>query len=533
MNDAPHAQTATTLGLGHYGRVLVRHWRLIAAGVAVGALAAGAFLLVTPSQYTATTQVNLSVITTDPFNPQRAASGLLDDATESAIARSYVVAERATALLDDRTEAAALHDAVEVTISEGGTVAHVSATAGSRDGAVDHADAVASAYLAYRSEQAEQRLDVMVSGLGTRIDDLNAQLADANAVLAGSPGGTQEVQATSDREQILVELEGLLSQRNALQSVDTTGGSVLTGASDSAVGVEPSRRLAVATGLAAGLVLGVVAAFARHPFDRRLRSAAEAERILGRRTLTRLRSSRPRAPFVGDDAEALRVARERLLAELPGSDTTLLVVDDSDTDGEHGSEAAAGLAVATAQAGSTVQLVLPHPPARRIVPLRPGTDANPDEERAPRGSFAAAGLTVHACRPDADALTRDVEVREAIESAPPGTRTILALPSSCGEAELLAGIRLADAVVVVLREDASTTTTAGWLLAETLSAATPLLGAVMVPRRARRRLRERLPAGRRDAPASAPETEGRRPTAHSTPGGADGATRETALVDVV
>ena len=528
MNDAPHAQATTTLGLGHYGRVLVRQERLIAAALVAGLLAAGGFLLVTPSQYTATTQVNLSVITTDPFNPQRAASGLLDDATESAIARSYVVAKRAAALLDDGSAAAALHDTVEVTISEGGTVAHVSATAGSREDAVSRADAVASAYLAYRSEQAEQRLDIMVSGLGTRIDDLNAQLADANAVLAVSPGGAQEVQATSDREQVLVELEGLLSQRNALQSVDTTGGSVLTGAADSTVGIEPSRRLAVMTGAAAGLLLGVVAAFARDPFDLRLRSSAEAERLLGRRVLARLRSAAPRAPFDGDDAEALRVARERVLAELPDGSRALLVVDDSavSEDADPRPEVATALAIALARAGTAVQLVTSHSSAQRLVPLRAGTISSDESDRL--AAFGAPRLTVRAIPADAEPEQRTADIREAVQAAPKRALTILALSTPRGKAELLAAIRIADAAVLVLREGESTAT-ARWLRAESESAQTTLVGSVVVPP-ARRRIAGGLRSRRRrDAPA----LDARPLPDADAPAEAEAQTGNRVLVDVV
>ncbi|GLJ63021.1 hypothetical protein GCM10017576_31520 [Microbacterium barkeri] len=488
MSDTAHT---TTLGLDHYARVLRRQWRLVVAAIAIGAIAAIAYLLVAPQRITATTDVNLSVITTDPFNPQRAASGLLDDATEAAIARSYVVAERAAALLGDADATREIHDTVDVTISEGGTIAHVSATAATRALAIERADSVAAAYLAYRSEQAESRLDVMVSGLSTRIDELDAQLAEANAAIADAGSGA--AQATSDREQILLELEGLLSQRNALQSVDTSGGSVLTGAADNPIDSAPPRYTTAATGIGIGAIVGILLAFLREPFDGRLRSGAEITRALGARVLATLRTPHPRTPLEAPDAEAMRIARERMLADLPAGARAVAVLDDTSSEGA----VATGLAMATAQSGFAVRLVLPHPSERRLAVLR-------SAGAAPRA--AVPGLSVRFGRADLHGEARTAEARVAVESAPEGTLVMLAVPVSAGTADLLAALRLADAVVVVLQEGASRRTTAAALRDESATAGVPLIGAVVVPRE-RRRSRRR--AGRREVAPAADETPAR------------------------
>ena len=96
---------AATLGFDHYMFVLRRQWRVVVAGAVLGAIAAVGYLVLAPQTVTATTTINLNVITTEPFSAQRAASGLLDDATETAIARSHVVASRASDLLDGLDDA--------------------------------------------------------------------------------------------------------------------------------------------------------------------------------------------------------------------------------------------------------------------------------------------------------------------------------------------------------------------------------------------------------------------------------------------
>ncbi|MGF9660205.1 hypothetical protein AAIH18_22500, partial [Pantoea agglomerans] len=83
MDDNDQAGAAT-LGFDHYVFVLKRQWRILVVATVLGAIASAGYLLLAPQTVTATTTLNLNVITTEPFSAQRAASGLLDDATETA-----------------------------------------------------------------------------------------------------------------------------------------------------------------------------------------------------------------------------------------------------------------------------------------------------------------------------------------------------------------------------------------------------------------------------------------------------------------
>lgn len=424
----------TTIGLDHYLRVLMRQWRIVVAMTFIGVVASGAFLLITTDRITATTQVNLSVITTEPFSPQRAASGLLDDATEAAIASSYVVAHRTASALDDGTVASELHDAIEVTISEDGTIARVQATASTRSVAVEHANAVASAYLGYRSDEAEQRRDTIVENLTERVDTLNAQLAEVNESLASTDSVPREAQAASDREQILAELTQILSERTSLRSLVTTGGSVLTDAAQNSVAVAPSRKIAVATGIGGGIVLGVLFAFVRDPRGRRLRSAAEIAHETGSRVLARMHDPLGHPPLSGRDAASLAVVRERVLANLPTANR-ILVIDDADDR----SGTAAELVAAIAETGQRARLA------------------------DPRG--------------------RDVAYRDDAS-----TIVVIACATSDGTAALLAAIRQADAALLVAREGTTTNLTTREVVGEVHQAGVGFLGTIVYPRirRARR-----------------------------------------------
>ncbi|WP_336652851.1 MULTISPECIES: hypothetical protein [unclassified Leucobacter] len=316
-----------TLGISRYLAVLRRQRWVAITGVVVGVAAAGIYLLVAPHTVTATTAVNLNVITTEPFNQQRPASGLLDAATEADIASSHAVAEGAAKLLGGAFSASQVRALSRVSSSGGASVVRVSFTAPTEKEAVRGADAIAQAYLEFRSDQAQQRIDTMLTSMNSRVEKLNDALLEANRELVSAqPGSTDYAQAVSQQQQIQVELDSLLSQRNALSTVDTTGGIVLTSARDSELEQSPSARTTLATGLAGGLVLGIIAAFVRNPFDRRLRSASDIVDALGAPALADLD---PRHGEVSDDAaqEQMRIVFERLRSDAAATPGPVLVFD--------------------------------------------------------------------------------------------------------------------------------------------------------------------------------------------------------------
>lgn len=310
-----------TLGIDQYVWVFRRQWVVIVLITLLGIISAGAYLFVTPRSVVATTTLNLSVIMTEPFSSQRPASGLLDGPTEADIARSHVVAMRAAILLGSGATPTEIRSASEISSGASATVLKVMFTAPSQKAAVEGANAVASAYLAFRSDQADARVATIVSALTEQIDSLNEQLNEANTVIASTPPqSSQHVQALTQQQQVLTELDGLLTERNALRSVDTTGGIVLSDAENNPVYVLPSRLSTLLLGAAAGLVLGVAVAFMRNPFDHRVRGAKEMSRLLRAPVLTE-------SPVRGHGSRnRLRLAQERILTDMsPGG--TLLVID--------------------------------------------------------------------------------------------------------------------------------------------------------------------------------------------------------------
>lgn len=470
---------AATLGFEHYVFVLKRQWRLLIAATMLGAVAAGGYLVLAPHTVTATTTINLNVITTEPFSAQRAASGLLDDATETAIARSHVVASRASDLLDGAVSASEIRTASTVATSSGAAVVTVDYEASTAAEAVRGADAVASAYLSFRSDQAQERITVMVDSLNERIDALNTTLGDVNQQLVSAdPSSAAYAQATTQRQQIITELDGLLTQRNGLQSVDTTGGIVLSAAEDNELAYAPGRTVTLLTGLAGGLVVGIIAAFLWNPFDRRLRNAAEMSRALGAPVFATLDAKREDVPAKGDSADSLRVTRERLLVDIYLG-TTVLVVDATHSD--ETSPTAVNLAVVTAQVGHDVQLIVPGGTDDFRDHLKTALELG-ETEGGQSVSASIPTLRVFSATDAGDERQGDLLLTEqthaAIADAGDESLTFLVLSSTAHPASILAGLRVSRSVVIVTREHDTTTTEVRWLKEEAEAIDTPVLGAV-------------------------------------------------------
>lgn len=325
-----HTQQVS-LGLDHYARVVLRQWRLIALVTVLGFVASAVYLVAAPRTFTAKTTLNLNIITTEPFKPQRAASGLLDRTTEVNIARSQIVAERAATLIGDGDTAREIRDASEVRTSADATVVDVIFSAPSADQAIDGADAVAKAYLDFRSEQAQVRVDSMLKSYNDQMEDLNAELKRTNQTLsAATPGSSTEVQARAEQQQLLTQINDLLAARNEVNTVDTTGGIVLTPAGKNTPYALPSRTTTVVTGGAVGLVLGVILAYVRNPFDRRVRTPKEAASLVGAPLLGQV--NQPKGmPELTEEA-ALRLTAERIGSTLQ-PETRLVIVDTTVTEG--------------------------------------------------------------------------------------------------------------------------------------------------------------------------------------------------------
>ncbi|MCC2314580.1 hypothetical protein [Cellulomonas xiejunii] len=268
----PDHHDGASVAAGHYTRVLRRRALWVVSGALVGLLVAAGYLALAPRTATALSVLNIEVVTTQPFGLDRAASGLLDAGTEQQLASSYLVAKRASEMLDGRLHPRDVRAASEVQVAADGTVMRIAFTDADARLAAQGADAIADAYLEYRAEQAQGRVDAAAASIDERLTSLHAALAEALAALASAPAGSAEAaNAEADRQVTRAEIDSLVQERTGLRAVGPDVGQIISPAVDGTVEYAPSRTIALAAGLLAGLLLGVVLAFTRDGQDRRVR----------------------------------------------------------------------------------------------------------------------------------------------------------------------------------------------------------------------------------------------------------------------
>lgn len=484
MHDRQH--TETTLGIGQYVRVVLRHWVIIGLAAVGGLLVAAGYLLVAPTKATATTEVYPYVISTDPFNPQRKETQILDPTREEQVAGSLVVARGAAKTLPGRN-ASEVRRSTAVAVPSDGAVVEVSYTGSTKADAIKGANAVAAAYISYRHSSADTQIRVMSERLSPRIKSLGAQLTKATKTISSTKStSTEHSRAVGDRDRIQTELGGLYKKRNDLLGVDTRGGEVLVPAQDGLITQTPSPSRALPTGLLSGAVLGLIGTFVRHRFDRRLRSTIDVEDAMGCRASATVPTTNLSIPTTGRVADSLRVARERLTDTVGSEGAVLLVVD---TTGDTGARAAVGLALAVAETGRPTRLVLTTDPGTELRTVIEGTDH----------ALGETYPSLEVVAPDGPRRQLDARMRAGLQQVPAGTLVIAAASSRDSEVTLLELLRYADAAAPVVRVRSGRRSGHRDMIEEIRQQAesmnTPMAGAIVLTPRHRRPAR-RTPKGR-------------------------------------
>jgi hypothetical protein len=250
-----------------------RRWGWVALGTAAGVLAGIAYLG-TGQQVTATTDVDVSSVVA----LARAAGGTeaFDAGTDIELASSYPVAATAAASLGEGVGAADLRKNATITAVDGTPIVHVEYTGTSASEARARADAIARAYLRYRTEA--------VSAL------LSAQ---------------QAVAGSTDEDDIALPAS-----------------RILTSAADNPVTTPTTPLAVVASGGVVGGAAGIAAALALAYAGRRRHSRSDIVRRVGP-VLVDLTAA-------ADDEtidDGMRVARERLLLQSAAPLVTIAVLD--------------------------------------------------------------------------------------------------------------------------------------------------------------------------------------------------------------
>jgi uncharacterized protein involved in exopolysaccharide biosynthesis len=463
-----------TVAVGDYVAVIRRRWRVVAAGVVVGLGAAAAYLFVTSAAVTATSVVNIAPIVADPYSASRSSASLVDILTEAQAAQSEAVAALAVDALDSDDDPADLRGRLSASAIDATTIVRISVSAPTAQKARAEADAIARAFLDYRSAQATGRIGALLSEDEDRLENLKAQLQDANQRLAAAPSGSTDLaQAQTDQQVLTAQIAAVIERANSFQGVDTSGGQIITPASVNKLSYAPNRTAAIAGGLLAGAVLGAMGAFIRHARDRRVHGqldivAAGVGPQFGRLTDSGTARS-------AHDSGQLALAREHLLSTgvLRAGHGVLAFVEDQAARPAY--DVAADLALAFVTGGITVHVVC----VPTSDPYQPALSSRLALDRTePGGLFASAEPRLTAWWPQSrDTWTGETSLHLGLQREK--SLVILVCPASATESDRMAVCRLANGVVVYAVEQVSQRANLEAIATIAATVGTPVLGSII------------------------------------------------------
>jgi capsular polysaccharide biosynthesis protein/Mrp family chromosome partitioning ATPase len=360
-------QEADSFEFAGYLAVLRRRWPVVLVLACVGILAAGAYIVESPKAYTATTTVNVTPTGVTQTQGGAVAGGRTNSAvnldTETQIVRSSSVAAIAGRALHSALTPAALAAKVSVAVPANSSVLQISCQARTAQQASACANAFGAAYLQNRNATAAATTNSQLKTLQNELTSLEKSTTRLTLQIASLPANSpQRATAESQLQAGSGQLKALANQVASLsgQAAASSGGSIITKATPPATPSSPKKKIILPSGLLAGLLIGLIIAFA---WDRRDTTIKDARNLgqFGVPTLLAVSGKdldrEPLAsPRSAAGLEFTEVARS-MTAGLGQDDQLLMVMGASP--GPGATVTATNLAVALARTHSPVILVCP------------------------------------------------------------------------------------------------------------------------------------------------------------------------------
>ena len=508
------SQEADSFEFAGYLAVLRRRWWIILVLACVGILAAGAYIAVSPKGYTATSTVNVTPIGVSQNQSGGAVAGgrtssAVNLDTEVQIVQSSSVAAIAAHDLRSSLTPAALVKNISVVVPANSSVLQISCTARSAQQSAACANAFAAAYLANRSATAASTNSAELNTIKSQLNALEKRTAQLTIQSRSLPvNSPQRASAQAQLQTAASQLRALANQSAALSAsgAAASGGSIITKATPPTKPSSPKKSVILPSGLLAGLLIGLLIAFAWDKRDTRVRNARSLGQVgaptllaLSAKNLDREPLAAPRSSAGQDFGELARSTTAAL-----GQDHQLVLVAGASA-GAASSVVAANLAVAMARTHSAVILVCPS--GQGTTALLGVPESRRLDARA-AGELAAGQLSVEevALQPAGFPRLRVVVLGEDLQDLPHAQARVLAEqlrisadyavieapagsagPDSLALAEYCGAAILAVEISVDRREDVEDS------FQRITRLGAPVLGLVAVPRL-------RLPAASTSAP---------------------------------
>ncbi|MGH3320967.1 MAG: Wzz/FepE/Etk N-terminal domain-containing protein, partial [Streptosporangiaceae bacterium] len=361
MSSGPSG-TPESFELADYGALLLRRWRTVVVCLLLGLVLSGAYVVLGPKTYTSTASV---LVTPTGAEAQSEIVGgrsptEINLDTEAQIAQSAVVARRAEGWLGTTAPLEDVIDQLTVTVPPNSAILEISFEGSTPGAAKRGAHAFAAAYLANRRTTAKTEVKGQVGVLRGQLKNLTGQLRDVTNKLAVLPTGSAEATYAQTRKGVLTtRISDLNQQISALQTQTVTPGHIISDARIPDGPSSPIVPLYLASGLLAGLLIGLMAAVLRDRSDRRIRRPGDVERLVHLPVLLHVPTKR-KAPLGLAEArspvgQAFHELCHSITATLGHGNHVLLATGAAP--GRCTSVVAANLAAALARTGSSTVLV--------------------------------------------------------------------------------------------------------------------------------------------------------------------------------
>jgi capsular polysaccharide biosynthesis protein len=268
-----------------YTGMIRRRWWVVVVVTVICLLGAGAYLVIAPKTYGSTAKVYVAATGADTSNQvaNSRTQGAVNLDTEAQIVTSGTVTAMAQKALHSPLTTYQLSKSVNVSVPPNSQVLDIACSAPKAASAQACAQAFAKAYLQNRSSTAAASLNAQVKTLQGKLNGLNKTISTLNAQIAGLPSNspariTDQGNQKIDSQQ-LSQLNDQIAQLNKALS-QTSGGYIITAASLPGKPTSPNKTLVLPSGLIAGLLLGLIAAFIWDRRDKRIHTSNDVERLL-------------------------------------------------------------------------------------------------------------------------------------------------------------------------------------------------------------------------------------------------------------
>lgn len=539
--------------LTHYLGVLRRHWWVLVVATGAGLGVSIAVTHAMPKVYESSTSVLVQPVGQDTNASGGRTNQSINLDTEAQLVGSGAVAANAAELLRTTTSPVELAKDVSVEVPANTTVLVIRFQADDPRAAQEGSHAFAEAYLRNREATARGGLDTQIKSLTLKIRQLTTSLTTINGKLANAQQGSPERgNLESLRSNSQNQLNSLSGKLNELTTTTVGAGNIISDARLPDAPTSPNAMLNMASGTMAGLLIGLLLAFVREKFDRRLRTVADV-RDRARIGVLAALDERTTPHFddvlqpYGPGGRIFNRLRNEVLAALQPGDQVIVVTGASR--GPASTLVAANLAAALARTGSDVVLIGAHLPdsVTESAPLARmlGVSATPGLSELLSGRVGLARALQRTPRipslrvittggaATAAGLMQSQRLRDALEALRrQGGYIVVEAPSTSSSADAQSLASLADAAILAV-ELRRTRRPAVLDAAEQLERVdTKLLGAVVLPRLTQVRPDDQddqnLPAVTLTQPA---DRHDRPPAARAEAGRPDPAADETAVLE--